>query len=150
MQIIYESKINEIALGGLAEINGTDHDFLLNIKDLTLTEEHERIPAASGRIVTKSILEKIAFKKFTMIIVSAEGNKFIKSPNKSILRQLANSWLVSVVNEVTNRFVRPRIVEQSQSYFKNYKSTFLVTYLLVGIRAYNSWVSSTTTLGNWH
>lgn len=125
IKIIYESRVNELVLSGLAEINGQNCDFVLNLTDLVLREEYERSPAPIGKIVTKSIVETLTFKKFTLLIVSTEGNKHFKSPNKQIFRQLANSWLVSIVNVVNSRFVQPKIVEQSQLYFKNYKNAFL-------------------------
>lgn len=109
----------------MAEINGTDYEFFLNITDLVLKEEHERRPTKAGKIVTKSVLETVSFKKFTMQIVLTEKDKFIHSPNRSILRQLADSWLVTIINAINKRFVRPRILEQSQSHFRNYKNTFL-------------------------
>lgn len=138
IKIIYESKVNEIVLSGLAEINSQKYDFVLNISDLTLREEHEKTPTTGGKIATKSILEKLTFKKFTMLIVLTEGNKFIKSPNKPILRRLADSWLVSIINVVNNRYVQPKIMEQSQLYYKNYKNSFLEAVCSSVLQSFNA------------
>ncbi len=113
--------MNAMTISGMIQINAASYDFVLNITEPVLQTEYERVKATGNKFRTKSILETFSFKKFTLLVILSDENKIIESPHKQLLRRLADSWLVDIVDALADRFVKPHISKQSQFFLERYK-----------------------------